>query len=182
MELNNNVPEISGTMTTKDVKRLTRALRTGTVGPTTVYYAGVTAPIISAGVGVFARQMLSNTGALSIYWLWMISTLIAAFAGICWYLIFIRWSYRNTYGRGDETDAHSDVRFDKDGLTVTREFVTSKIKWRGVTEIRKHKGFSAIMIEGSDPILIPDHWFNKDKAAKTAFFAEISKRLSEETQ
>jgi len=33
---------ISGTLSKKDIRRLTRASRSGTVGPTTVYYAGVT--------------------------------------------------------------------------------------------------------------------------------------------
>ena len=89
-------------------------MRSGTVGPTTVYYAGVTAPIISAGVGVFSRQMLQSANLFSGYWLWTISTFIAAFAGICWYLIFIRWSYRNTYGRGDEADTETNIRLSKD--------------------------------------------------------------------
>lgn len=148
-------------------------MRTGTVGPTTVYYAGVTAPIISAGVGVFARQMLSGANIFSGYWLWTISTFIAAFAGISWYLIFIRWSYRNTYGRGDETETETHVKFDENGLTVTREHVTSKIDWQGVREVRKSKGFSAIITEGSYPVLIPDHWFGGDSTAMKSFYEKI---------
>lgn len=170
--------EISGTMTAKDVKKLTSSMRTGTVGPTTVYYAGVTAPIISAGVGVFTRQMLINADGLSGYWLWMVSTFIAAFAGICWYLIFIRWAYRNTYGRGDEAESETHVRLDKDGLTVMREHMTSKIAWQGVQEVRQNKGFSAIITDGHYPVLIPDHWFGKDKAAKAAFFEALSAHMS----
>ena len=166
--------EVSGTMTSKDVKRLSRALRTGTIGPTTVYYAGVTAPIISAGVGVFARQTLHNADFISGYWLWFISTLIAAFAGICWYLIFIRWSYRNTYGRGDETGSEAHIELSDAGIVVTRKFVTTTIAWDGVEDVRRKENFSAIITRSSDPVLIPDHWFKENKSARDDFYKSLA--------
>ncbi|MFN3912910.1 hypothetical protein [Hyphomonas sp.] len=47
---------VSGRLKSRDLKRLIRMSRTGTVGPTTLYYAGLTAPIISASVALLARQ------------------------------------------------------------------------------------------------------------------------------
>ena len=70
---------ISGLLREKDVKRLTRLTRGGSVGPTTVYYAGVTAPIISASMAVMVREAMRLAG-LSDYWQWFISALVAAFA------------------------------------------------------------------------------------------------------
>ena len=79
---------VSGLLTEKDVKKLTRLARGGTVGPTAVYYAGVTAPIISASMSVMVRNTLDHIGA-SPYWQWLIASLVAAFAGI----ILLAWLF-----------------------------------------------------------------------------------------
>ena len=52
----------SGLLTEKDVKRLARLTRGGTVGPTAVYYAGVTAPVISAGMALLTRTAFKSVG------------------------------------------------------------------------------------------------------------------------
>ena len=169
--------EVSGKMTSKDVKKLSKALRTGTIGPTTVYYAGVTAPIISAGVGVFTRQVLHNADFISGYWLWFLSTLIAAFAGISWYLIFIRWAYRNTYGRGEEADSETHIKLTETGIVVTRAHITSTIEWAGIKEIRRKSGFAAVLSDNNHSVLIPDRWFGKDKAGKTAFYETLAQHI-----
>lgn len=164
---------ISGTLLKKDLKRLTGTTRTGTVGPTTIYYAGVTAPIISAGVSSFTRSALHQFHSLPEYWLLLISTLIAAFAGICWYLIFMRWSYRNTHGRGDEASSETQIELMPDALILRRSHVTYNIKWPAVLEIQKKSGFVAIIVQDGHTILIPDHWFGKDKDARDAFYTQL---------
>ena len=86
---------ISGALSKRDAKRLTNAIRSGTVGPTTLYYAGVTAPIIAAGMALISRSALDKID-VSAYWVTMLSALAAAMTGIVWYLIFMRWSYRRS--------------------------------------------------------------------------------------
>lgn len=168
-----DVVGISGRLSKKDLKNLTGTTRSGTVGPTTVYYAGVTAPIISAGVAVFSRSLLQNASYISSYWLFFISTLIAAFSGISWYFIFMRWSYRDTHGRGGEISTHTDLELKPDALYARRGYVTTIIRWDGVLELQQRSGFSALFISGGDTIIIPDHWFDKDKIAKNAFYEKL---------
>ena len=163
------ITSVSGKLSKKDLKQLTGATRKVTVGPTTVYYAGVTDPIISAGVAVFARNLLQRADYISDYWLFFISTLIAAFAGICWYLIFMRWSYRNRHGRGDEINAEGQVEITQDALIVSRNHVTTRIGWAGVSEVQRQKGRLTILVDAGHAILIPDSWFGGDIAARDNF-------------
>jgi Zn-dependent protease with chaperone function len=159
---------ISGSLTKKDLKRLTGTTRSGTVGPTTVYYAGLTAPIISAGVTVITRAQFANAG-LSTYWIWLLSAFVAAFAGISWYLIFMRWSYRQTHGRSEELSQSTELSITEDALIVRRGHVVSHIGWPAVSELRRGRAFLAIMIDGSPTLLVPDHWFDKDTDRRQAF-------------
>ncbi|MEO0881266.1 MAG: YcxB family protein [Pseudomonadota bacterium] len=164
--------DVSGSLTRKDLQRLTNISRSGTVGPTTVYYAGVTAPIISAGVSITTRSALSELGYDS-YWVFLLSAIVAAFAGISWYLIFMRWSYRQTHGRGSEGDAITLAAITKDALIIERGPIRTEIKWTAVNTIRRGRKFIALMIDGSDTVLIPDHWFGKDRAKRDAFHQAI---------
>ena len=162
----------SGLLTEKDVKRLARLTRGGTVGPTAVYYAGVTAPVISAGMALLTRTAFKSVG-MTDYWQWMLSALIAAFAGIAWYLIFIRWSYRHRYGRGTEMSIKTEITAGPEGLSVTRGEITTKIGWSAVESVEIAHGHTAITITGADALIIPDKWFAKDKAARKAFQAFV---------
>ena len=164
---------ISGILSKKDIRSLTRRIRSGTVGPTTVYYAGVTAPIISAGVAVFSRRLLQDADYMSDYWIWFASAFIAATAGIAWYLIFMRWSYRNTHGRGDETSALTEIDITDNALIVRRGHIKTIIAWMGVREVSTNDKYTALHIDNSDSILIPHSWFGKDKAARKAFFESL---------
>lgn len=159
---------ISGRLTKKDLKRLTGTTRSGTVGPTTVYYAGLTAPIISAGVTIITRMQFTNAG-LSAYWIWLLSAFVAAFAGISWYLIFMRWSYRQTHGRGEELSRETSMEMTDDALIVRRGDVVSHIGWPAIAELRRGRSFLVVMIDGSSTLLIPDHWFGNDTDQRKAF-------------
>jgi len=168
---------ISGTLSKTDIRRLTRASRSGTVGPTTVYYAGVTAPIISAGVAVFSRRLLQDAAFINAYWLWFISAFIAATAGIAWYLIFMRWSYRNTHGRGDEASAPTEISIQDDALTVKRGHIKTSIAWQAVKNVSMSNKHIALQIDNNDSLIIPNHWFGKDKAARKAFFEALQDEI-----
>ena len=82
---------ITGKLTKGDAKKLTDTMRGSTVGPTTLYYAGVTAPVIGAGMALVAQEAFHMIN-LGDYWETMLSAIVAAMAGITWYLIFMRWS------------------------------------------------------------------------------------------
>ncbi|MEM6899491.1 MAG: YcxB family protein [Pseudomonadota bacterium] len=164
--------DVSGKLSRGDLKRLTNITRSGTIGPTTVYYAGVTAPIISAGISISTRTSLIDSG-YSGYWAFLLSAIIAAFAGISWYLIFMRWSYRQTHGRGGECDEISHTIITDNALVIERGAIRTEIKWDAVEEIREGTKFIALLVHGSDTILIPDHWFGKDSAKRVAFHESI---------
>ena len=159
---------ISGTLTDNDIKRLVNQTRSSNIGPTALYYAGVTAPVISAGVALVTRNMLIES-PLSEYWIWFISALLAAMAGIVWYLIFVRWSYRHQVGRDGETGAETAIDLHPSGLHIHRGAVETRIGWAAVESVRKVRASTLITFRGADPLLIPDRWFGRDKQAARAF-------------
>ncbi|MEL8054707.1 MAG: YcxB family protein [Pseudomonadota bacterium] len=165
---------VEGQLLDKDIKKLARASRTSVVGPTALYYAGVTAPIISAGMALVVKNALTMLGATS-YWQLMLSAIIAAFAGIVWYLIFMRWSYRHKVGRGNELSDVSNVRLEDDALILTRGPVETRIASSGLKEVVEKRGFTIVRFEGVDPLIIPDRWFAKDKQARKAFLAQLKR-------
>ncbi len=175
MSENPRPASVSGRFSPRDLKRLTSATRRGSVGPTTVYYAGVTAPVISAGMAVYTRTVFQDFG-LSAYWVYLLSALIAAFAGVTWYLIFMRWSYRQTHGRGDERDAMMHVSLGEDGLELRRGQVRTYIGWGAIAEVRRSGRFITLRVDGSDTLLIPDRWFGKDMDRRDAFHSELKAR------
>lgn len=166
---------VSGKLSRKDLRRLTNATRSGTVGPTTVYYAGVTAPIISAAVSFMGRDRLAYVG-LSDYWIFLLSAIMAALAGISWYLIFMRWSYRQSHGRGDEGEAVTTVEVGDNALVVKRGAITTEIGWSAVQEVQRGFNYLTVFVDGRDTILIPDYWFGKDKVRRAAFKRDIEAR------
>lgn len=170
------IAAISGTLTKKDIKRLIHARRTGAVGPTTVYYAGATAPLISASMGVTMRMQLDRLDYVSNYWLWLISSLIAAFAGISWYLIFMRWSYRHSYGRRGETSLQTDLTITDEHLVIKRGEIISHIGWAAISEIRRKGKSLTVIIDGAEPVFIPASWFGKDDAAREQFYNALIAR------
>jgi YcxB-like protein len=164
---------VTGRLKGRDLKRLVRLSRTGTVGPTALYYAGLTAPIISASVALLAKD-----AARSLHWdpFWqlMASANLAAVAGIAWYIIFMRWSYRQSPGRGTERSLDTEVSASADGLSVRRGPVETRIGWSGVTKVSSGKGHTAVFVDGADTLIIPDAWFGRDDAGRAAFTAFVA--------
>lgn len=167
---------IAGLLTERDVKRLAQLSRGGVVGPTAVYYAGVTGPMVSAGTALVTRQALQQAG-MSDYWQLLLSTLIAALAGIAWYLIFIRWSYRHRYGRGTEIRSETEIVASARGLTVTRGDIKTQIGWPAVNTIETLRNYTVVTFDGADALIVPDRWFGKNSDAQARFRAVINERV-----
>lgn len=166
----------SGTLSQKDVKRLTNAMRGSTVGPTTLYYAGVTAPVIGAGMALLTAAAFELT-AMSTYWQVMMSAIVAAMAGIVWYLIFMRWAYRHKHGRAGETEQGSQITLGDDCISIRRDLVETRIDWAALREIQSRRGFVLVRFDGAEPLIVPDAWFGQDKAACQSFLARLKEGL-----
>ncbi|WP_084395855.1 YcxB family protein [Henriciella aquimarina] len=162
-----------GKLTDKDMKRLVNQTRSSNIGPTALYYAGVTAPVISAAMALMTRNALSTT-PVSSYWTWFLSSLCAAMAGIVWYLIFVRWSYRHHAGRASETGAETVIDLTQQGLQIRRGAVETRIAWAAVQTVRSRRSYTLITFDGADPLIVPDKWFAGDKAAALAFKTRLN--------
>jgi hypothetical protein len=168
---------IAGRLKGQDLKRLVQLSRTGTVGPTALYYAGVTAPIISASVAVMAKGAARSAGWDPLFQL-LASANVAAFAGITWYVIFMRWSYRHHSGRGTERSLETEVSASEDGLVVRRGPVETRIGWSGIRKVSARKGHLTVLPDGADALIIPDDWFGEDAARRDAFRAYVTARAA----
>jgi len=166
---------VSGALAPKDIKRLTSLTRASVVGPTATYYAGVTAPVISAAMAIFSKSAFQGAG-FSDYWTFTLSALLAAVAGIVWYLIFMRWSYRHTVGRGRELSEPTHISACPEALSVRRGPIETRIGWEAVTSVHVKRGYIAVLAEGADALVIPDRWFGKDGDARKAFLERLSAR------
>jgi len=115
---------------------------------------------------------------INAYWVWFISAFIAATAGIAWYLIFMRWSYRNTHGRGDEVSALTEIDITEAGLIVRRGHIKTVIAWQGIDKLSTNSQHIALDIDNSDSLIIPHHWFGKNKAARQAFLEALQDAIN----
>ena len=164
----------NGRLREKDVKRGTKHLLSGQIGPLTLYYAGATAPIISSAMGVVAKTAFKNA-QFSDYWTMLLGAIVAALAGITWFLIFLRWSYHPGRGRGSELMHETEVEVAETNLIVTRGPIKTAIGWDAVVGVKAAEGFTTIEIAGTDPIIIPSNWF-ADKQARLAFQHAVSEK------
>lgn len=168
---------IDGRLSEGDVRRLARLTRGSTVGPTATYYAGVTAPVISAAMAIFSKQAFQAL-ELPSWWVFFLSACLAALAGIAWYLIFMRWSYRHSYGRGSELTDPTGLTIDADAITLRRGHIETRIGWPAVSAIHDRRGYIAIVADGADAIVIPDRWFAGDRQARSELLARLFARGS----
>jgi len=168
---------VSGRLQSRDLKRLVRVSRSGTIGPMALYYAGLTAPIISASVALLAKDGARSLGWGPISQL-LVSANLAAFAGIAWYIIFMRWSYRNRPGRGTESSLDTEVSASDECFSVRRGPVETRIGWAGVRKVNAGKAHLAVFIEGADTLIIPDAWFGGDAARREAFSRYVQSKVA----
>lgn len=164
----------SGKLREKDVKRGTKHLLSGQIGPLTLYYAGATAPIISSAMGVVAKSAFKNA-QFSDYWTMLLGAIVAALAGITWFLIFLRWSYQPGHGRGTELTHETNVQITDNALIVLRGPIRKEIGWEAVKSVKTAEGFTTIEIEGTEALVIPSKWF-EDKTERLAFQHAVSEK------
>lgn len=164
---------ISGTLTEKEVRRALSSRRSQTIGPTTVYYSGVTAPIISAGMALFSKTALENAG-MELTWAILVSSIIAAFAGISWYLIFMRLASRQSFGRDSETELTTEVLITEMGLIVRRGGVETHIASDAVEGVEDMKRHVHVLISSAPDIVLPHRWFASD-SDRGEFVAALEK-------
>lgn len=165
---------VEGTLDDTDLKQLSRLARASYVGPVTTYYAGVTAPIVSAGVAVMTRAVLLSASVPAV-WALLAAALLAATAGIVWFLIFMRWSYRQHFAADTRLDPRLEIALDSGGIRMCRGPVTLYVGWPAVRRIRRTRRHTAIVFDGADPVIVPHHWF-VDRAARNAFFKRLERR------
>ncbi|MBB36400.1 MAG: hypothetical protein CME88_09655 [Hirschia sp.] len=159
--------EVSGQLRAKQLRKFANARRSRAMGPTTIYYAGVTAPAVSAGMGTIAYWTFD-----SIYWpaQWTLmgSTILAAMAGISWYIVFMRLGKRTGIGRNGELQDETRIIVDDSGVDVTRGHVRTLVGWNAVCDITISRKYIALIIDGANDILLPIEWFEDEAAMKDA--------------
>jgi hypothetical protein len=160
-----NTYSIQGSLSKRDARRMTSAIRSGTVGPTTLYYAGVTAPVIGASMALVSQGALTQI-EMSPYWVTMLSAIIAAMAGVTWYLIFMRWAYRHQHGRAAEMSQNTEVRLEGEQLVVRRDLVETRIDWEAIREIISKRSYTLVLFDGADPLMLPHDWFGEKTACE----------------
>jgi len=165
---------VAGQLNKKDLKRLTSALRGSSIGPTTLYYAGVTAPVIGGGMALLTSTAFAQT-TMSTYWQTMLSAIIAAMAGIVWYIIFMRWSYRHRHGRAGEMEQESEITLADACISITRGKVETRIDWSALTEVTDKPAYIMMRFDGADPLIVPGKWFGKDKIMRQSFLDRLEK-------
>lgn len=159
---------LSGAIKKKELRSLTRKVRSGHVGPTSVYYAGVTAPAIAAGMATLVAASL-NRAEMHEMVVFQASSIVAAMAGISWYLIFMRWSYRHDLGRGSELATETEVTADELGVYWSRGAMKTRIDWSGITDVRYERNFVRICVRDGDDVILPNSWFEKRSDKKAAY-------------
>ncbi|MAP93829.1 MAG: hypothetical protein CMK07_02665 [Ponticaulis sp.] len=158
----------SGKIKRKELRTLARKVRTGHIGPTSVYYAGVTGPAIAAGMASLVAATINRLG-----WpdpiILMVSSLVAAMAGISWYLIFMRWAYRQGYGRGTELETVTEIDVDDLGVYWTRGAMHVRIHWSGIKEIVYQRRMIRLCAVDGDDVFLPRSWFSSRAEMQTVF-------------
>ena len=153
---------VQGQLEKRELARFSNRRRTQQMGPMVIYYAGVVGPIVAASM-----SMVSYTSFRSINWPveWasIASLCLAALAGICWFMIFMRWGSRKKAGRHGELELPTQVSIDRNGVKIERGGICTIIDWSAVIDVTHTRDYIALIVEGANDILLPKSWFeNKD--------------------
>lgn len=168
---------LSGTLTEAEVQRAMERRRDGTISPMTVYYAGVTAPVISAAMALLSKTALQRAGLADI-WAYLFSSIMAAFAGIAWYMIFMRWARRNRFGRGGETRIATRITLRREGFEVERGTVRIVVPADAIEAVNVRPDHLVIGVKGLSDVVVPRRWFESE-AEGAAFAAQLSTLANE---
>ena len=149
----------------------------GAIGTTALYYAGVTAPIIGAGMATFMRSFLVNIGMISSYYLTLIASIFAAMTGIAWYLIFVRWSKRGLERIIEDEDYDKTIIVDQTHLTFIRRTVETRISLTDLKCVTEKDYGVVIQFMSASPVLIPKNWFSNDQSLYQDFMRHLNARV-----
>ena len=164
---------LTGKLSEKDQRKLLKAVQGDSIGPTTLYYAGVTAPVIGAGMAVLGRTTLVDAGLSQEYWLALFSAIFAAVAGVVWYLIFVRWSIREIDRLGTHENYTKEIILEESHLTLKRQKVETRIELTDIRDISDKNEAIMIRFESAAPIYIPSSWFQDDGALRETFINRL---------
>ena len=159
--------DVSGRLTPKQIKAFTRARRSEAMGPTAIYYAGLTAPGVSAGMASITYWSLASIDWPQ-QWAVLASTVLAAMAGISWYLVFMRLGGRTGFGRHGELHSDTRVIIGDAGVDVLRGEVRTLVGWKAVRDITISKRYIALILDGANDVLLPLEWFGAPDIMKAA--------------
>lgn len=162
---------VQGVLHQKELRQITGKVRSSILGPTSVYYAGVTAPAIAAGMANISGSALGNLDWTP-YWIFLVSAIIASMAGISWYLIFMRLSYRHATGRSSEVVSEMQIEVDPLGIFWRRGHARGRIDWHGVSYIRVFRKFIHIRAFDTADTFILLSWF-EDRRSMQAFAEQL---------
>jgi len=165
---------VKGTISPDQLKRFIKTRRKSGLGPTTVYYAGVVAPAISAGAyalfdGTFSQL---NIAPLTLQ---LLVALCSATAGLTWFLIFTRLAERKSSSRAMELVEENEIEISQKGLIVQKSDIKIDIAWSAVMDIRTTKHYIAFIVEGTQDVFIPIDWY--ESREHMADFAEKAAAL-----
>ncbi len=164
---------VSGTLTEQDMTKLVKVARANTIGPTALYYAGVTAPAVSAAMAVVTNAALTDAH-LPDYWVSFWSSIMAALTGISWYLIFVRWSDRRKAGRSSDLEGETELSADEEGLLLKRAQIKTRIGWAAISRIQSTRKHTVVFVTQHSPIVIPHAWF-VDRETQASFLTALEK-------
>lgn len=162
---------VAGRLSEKEVRRALERRRNDVIGPTTIYYAGVTAPVISAAMALLTKTAFQKAGLAEV-WTYLISSIVAAFAGITWYLIFMRWARRQRYGRGGELETETRITLAQGAIEVQRGGVRVHIPAEAMESVHVRHDHAVIGVNGMSDVVIPLRWFD-DPQQRKAFVAAL---------
>lgn len=169
---------LTGILTEKDQRTLINAAQGGSIGPTTLYYAGVTAPIIGAGMAVIGRASLIEAGLYHDYWLTLFSAILAAMAGIVWYLIFVRWSKSDLNKILISETYEKEIVLDASHITLKRNAVETRIALSDIEKVTYKDGNILIRFASASPIFVPAHWFEDKDELKQSVVDTLNQQVT----
>ena len=59
---------------------------------------------------------------------------------------------------------------------MRRGGVEIRIDWANVVSVKTRRGYTTVEVQGAEPLLIPDAWFDKDRVARKQFVERLKQK------
>lgn len=170
-----NQISVSGQFSQRQLHDMSRHFQNRTIGLTTLYYAGVCAPVVTAGIHVYITHILQPAGFSGLT-IALIASVFAALSGLVWFFIFTRWIGQADTGRsGDKVD--TEIILGDTGIILKKQHVETHINWLGLNGVSRLKDATVLKFTTHAPLCISDAWFNEDLKARAAFIEHCRAHL-----